>query len=333
MKKILSTSFTALGLGVTLTAWSAPAGILLFTQPGSQIFDAKGQSRPAKQGDALQPGERLITPPGGISQVRLPDGSLVGLRPASEIKFDGPKATSDNAPNALSLVKGAARIIGTELMDGKKVSSFSFQSGPATLKLQGADLETAVVKPDDGKPAGGVDPGSYNRLLVGTASVGNGAQVETLAPRQVSFVSTTALAPIKLTSVSPTLFSPTVTLLSSPAINPSTSPLLTSPSSPSLAALSPSFTTSTLTTPLLTTTVSPIVTSPALTSIVTPGPATVLQPIGVTASPALAIVTAPIVTLAPPKVIPVYIAPVYIPPVITTTVKCTLTATGLRVCH
>jgi hypothetical protein len=332
MKNILFTSFTALGLGVTLTAWSAPAGTLLFTQPGSQIVEDNGQSRPAKQGDMLQPGERLITPPGGISQVLLPDGSLVGLRPASEIKFDGPRATSDNAVSAISLIRGAARLIGTELMDGKKVSSFTLQSGPATLKLKGADLETAVVKPDDGKPVGGVDPGSYNRLLTGVASVGNGSQVETLAPRQVSFVSTTALAPIKLTSVSPTLFSPTITGLSAPAINSPTSPLPNPASSPALGALSPSFTTSTLTTPLLTTPVSPIVTNPGLGSIVLPGPATVVQPIATT-SPAMAVITAPIVIVPPPKVIPVYIAPVYTPPVITTTVKCTFTVTGLRVCR
>jgi len=61
-------------------ALAAPAGTMLFSQTGSQIVDANGVPRPAQRGDVLQHGETLRTPLGGISQVLMPDGSILGVR-------------------------------------------------------------------------------------------------------------------------------------------------------------------------------------------------------------------------------------------------------------
>jgi hypothetical protein len=187
MKKVLFVTTVTLSLGMGASALAAPEGTVLFTQKGSQIIAENGLTRPARQGDVLQSGERLLTPPGSISQVRLPDGSLMGLRPGTEIKFDKP-APGVEKTAIVSLQQGSVRVIGAELMDPRKSSALTIQSGQATLKLQGADLETTLVKPDANKPPGGNDAGSYNRLLVGTGSIGSGATVTPLEPRQESFV-------------------------------------------------------------------------------------------------------------------------------------------------
>ncbi len=191
------------------------AGTVLFAQPGTQIVAESGVARAAVKGDVLQTGERLVTPAGSISQVVLPDGSLIGMRPESELKITPALAGSGSKAPVVGLISGTARVIGAELMDNKKISNFTLQSGAATVSLKGADLESAVVKPDakptgptgaPGAPGGSAAPGSYQRLLVGTASVANGNQVAALAPQQVSFVGGANAGPVTLATPAQNVF-------------------------------------------------------------------------------------------------------------------------------
>ncbi len=185
---------------------ATPAGTVLFAQTGTQIVSASGVARPAHKGDVLQAGESLQTPAGAISQLQLNDGSLVGMRPGSELKITAPTPGDDNRGPTLALVGGAARIIGSELMDPNKPSNITFQSGGAVLKLKGADLESAVVKAD-GKPnAGDNAPGSYQHLLVGSGTIANGTAVAALTPKQVSYVGATNTAPVTLANASLAVF-------------------------------------------------------------------------------------------------------------------------------
>lgn len=269
MSRISSLS-TALALclwGGTVLA--APAGTVLFTQTGSQIVDAAGTPRPAQRGDVLQHGERLLTPEGGISQVLLPDGSILGVRPGSELRFDPP---SGAAPTVVALLRGSVRAIAAELMDSKRPSAMTLMSGQATLQLKGADVETTVVG-DAQRNA--VDPGSYSRLLTGSASIGKGSLVEPLNPRQVSFVGPATVAPVTLSSVSPDLFG---SRLLSPTVAPSPD------ASKTLLAPAP-----TLTLPTSSLTVS----APKTTLILAPLPPPPPKPV--------TIITPPTITLDPPK--------------------------------
>ncbi len=187
------TGCTLAALGFAKGVAAETAGTVLFAQPGTQIVGESGVARAAVKGDVLQTGERLLTPAGAISQVVLPDGSLIGMRPESELKITPAPAGSGSKAPVVGLISGTARVIGAELMDNKKISNFTLQSGTATITQKGADLESAVVRAD-AKPVAGaggaaVAPGSYQRLLVGTASVSNANnQVAALAPRQVNFV-------------------------------------------------------------------------------------------------------------------------------------------------
>lgn len=206
----------------------------------------------------MQAGERLVTPANGISQIVMPDGSLLGVRPGSELRFELPAQAADAAKSVVSLLQGSTRVIGAELMDSNKLSTVSLRSGNAVVQMRAADLEAATVKAGNARDA----EGSYQRLLTGTANVGVGQSISALPPRQVSYVGTTAVAPVFVTSISPTLFtSPTLITTSLTTSTLSTTTLKTLSST---NLLSPTLTTSTLTAPtttLSTTTIAPITTT------------------------------------------------------------------------
>jgi len=321
MKHTLIGTCALVAATLSCTANAAPAATLLFTQPGTQIVGEDGAPRPANRGDVIQTGERLLTPPGAISQLLLPDGSLIGMRPDSEVKITLPTQASDRAVQVVSLVRGAARVIGSELMDARKVSNFTFQSGLATLQLKGADLESAVVRPTgpDNKPGVGVSAaGSYQRLLIGTGSIGNGTLIEPLTPRQVSFVGAVNVAPTLVSSVSPNLFT------ASRAIDPMAlaAPLPTKPTTTvapitgTLASyptvLAPTLMTSTLTSPLRVTSVSPTLAIAQPQPVYSPISTTLVQP---TATPVTTALVQPVVVAAilQPVVAPIAIAPILQP--------------------
>lgn len=265
---------------LSLGALAAPAGTVLFTQPGSQIVDANGVPRPAQRGDVLQHGDKLRTPTGGISQVRMLDGSILGVRPATELRFDPP---AGNVPTVVSLLQGSVRVIASELMDNKRPSAMTLMSGQATLQLKGADVETTVV---NDKQPGKTDPGSYSRLITGNASIAKGALVEPLSPRQVSFVGSANLAPVTLTSVSPELFGSKLALTTTGTLDTSkTTNTVLQPPTIGSKVVAP------VTSPTLTTT--------SLSTL--PKTTLVLAPLPPPPPKQVIIITAPPITLQPPK--------------------------------
>ena len=240
MKPLWIASYALAALFFQSDAAAAPAGTLLFAQPGTQIVGTTGTARAATKGDLLQSGERLLTPPGAMSQVLLPDGSLIGMRPDSEVRIDLPPAGSDATPPVVSLVNGSARVISADLLDAKKLTNFTLQSGNATVKLKGADMESAVIKANDKAPPGASAPGSYQRLMVGSGSVSNANVATTLRTGQINFVGAPNTAPVTLAEASPNLFA-TGRVAPPTASNIGTTPKGTgSPSSPpSVAAPKP----------------------------------------------------------------------------------------------
>lgn len=220
---------TLLALGFAGSALAEPAGTLLFAQQGTQIVGENGATRSATKGDVLQTGERLVTPAGAISQVVLSDGSLIGVRPESELRLDRAMVGADNRAPVVSLVQGTVRVIGAELMDARKTSSITLKSGVTTVQLKGGDLESAVVRGDDKPATTGAAPGSYQRLLVGSGSVANGNNVGALTPRQVNYVATGNTGPVALSN--PTQ-SPFAANRQGGAVNMPTNPKGTSPINP-----------------------------------------------------------------------------------------------------
>ena len=299
---------------------AAPAATVLFAQTGSEIIGADGKVRPAVQGDVLATGERLTTRENAISQLLLTDGSLISMRPASEVKIDTPAAPSlpGATPNSgdtlqmISLVQGAVRVIGSELMDKQKPSSITLQTGQATVRLNAADLESAIVRPDAAKSNVSNEAGSYNRLQVGSGSIQSGAAREALAPRQVSFVGSGSTAPVTVTSVPSKVFASIavpdrVAAAGSAGTSSARAPSsdLLPPTATRTASVSPA------TSRLLPTTLAAI--NPAVVS--PPADAPVISRSGV--SPSLGVLAPPIATrAAPTPIAPIVNTPTPIAPIV-----------------
>ena len=79
MKHFLITACALASMGFTDGYCATPVATLLFAQYVTQIVGEAGDVCPARQGDTLQSGERLLTPAGAISQLVLADGSLIGM--------------------------------------------------------------------------------------------------------------------------------------------------------------------------------------------------------------------------------------------------------------
>lgn len=191
-----SLSALTLALGLVTGSQAQEGATVLFSQSGSQIIDSAGASRPANRGERLQSGERLVTPANAMSQIKLPDGSLVGVRPGSELSID-----SSSRQQTIAVQQGSVRVIGAELVRPQASSNIVVQTPQARVELKAADLETAVTRPPAGnQPAG--EAGSYNRLQAGSANMQKpGAPAEALALRQTAFVDTSG----KLVQAGPTL--------------------------------------------------------------------------------------------------------------------------------
>lgn len=304
--------------------WAQSAATILFMQEGTVIVNAAGASRAAQQGEAVLPGERVLSPSGGIAQLRLPDGSLIGMRPGSELKLETPPPGSTIA-HVASLLQGSVHAISSELMDAKKPSTLTLKAGLTTLNLQGADLETRMVPKEERNAQGTLAAGSYTRVVTGIARIGSGPTMQTLPPKQVSFVGIVNPTPVLLASASSTLLVTPLPTTSSTTLStaPKTldgSTLNTTTTLSSTTLLAPTTTTSTLTAPLTTTTSTTTLLSPTTST-------TLLSPTSSLSTTTLQTTTTqPITTTTSTTLIstqPTYIQPVYIKP--TTCITSTLT--------
>lgn len=282
MKQALKTGLLTSALAMLAApVFAAPAGTLLFTKGDLQIINAAGVSRVGKAGDVLQPGERLVTPEGAVCQIRLWDGSLIGVRPDTELKVELPDQASARAKSVIQMVKGGLRVINVDLRDGKVHVPITLQSPTGIVDLTNADAESRVVSAETLKKAGVKDPGLYTRVQIGKGTIRTGAVEVPIAIRTVAFTPTIDVAPTLVSSPSTGLFaSPTLatstlttatldpkltTSLSTAKLDPKLSTSTLSPTTSTL--LSPTLASSTLTAPTLSTaTLSSTLTSPTLTT-------------------------------------------------------------------
>lgn len=196
LKNLPRTVLVSVALAHGSPGFAQTGGTLLFAQPGVEIIDAAGVKRPAKQGDMLPAGARLLTPPNAIAQVGLADGSLLGVRPGSEVKVELPPAASDQANKVLTLLQGGVRVIGGELMAKPAAQSLTLNSGTASVQMRGADIETELVRPEAKPRTDGAAAGSYSKLLAGSGVLKAGEQTTPLVPQQVAFLGTQTAAPV-----------------------------------------------------------------------------------------------------------------------------------------
>ncbi len=184
-------------VSVPAFAQSGEAAQVIFTNDKLTVIDAKGVERAVRQGDFVQPGERLITPPGVIGQLRLPDGTLLGARPGSDLKLE--TIVGNLGKNVLVLNEGNIRVLNIEPPKGPKPKPAEIISPISKLQISDGDGAAIHVKPGDKRS--GVEPGTYNHLQRGTAIVRNEKGELPLQPLQPVFAGKPEILPAPIATL------------------------------------------------------------------------------------------------------------------------------------
>jgi hypothetical protein len=181
----------ALALAAPLPA--AANGVLYFVTGPVTIVGADGKPRPAKKGDRVMPRERVVTGANAMAQLKLEDGSFVGVRPESEMRVQAFRPTGADAGSVLVLDKGSVRVLNLESDPKVRPLPVQLQAGDgAAVMLRGGDLES-------GKPGGAF----VNRLNAGAAVAQTNQGNLPLAVHSVNTVTPTAIAPAAIAALPP----------------------------------------------------------------------------------------------------------------------------------
>lgn len=179
---LCSAAFAAFPLAPALAQSSAEA-LVIFSNGPLTVIGADGQRRAVSQGEHLKDGDRLITPPGTLGQLKLPDGSLVSARPNSEIRLNhlGPGADR----TVLELGQGSVRVINIAAPAGAAPRPVDIVTPVSTMQLTRGDGEAFHVQP--GAQGAQTNTGTYNRLQAGEAIVRTRRGDMPLQGQQISF--------------------------------------------------------------------------------------------------------------------------------------------------
>lgn len=171
-----------------LDATAQEGAQVLFSSGALAAIDATGARRPLHQGDVLRPGDTVVTPPGVLAQIRLPDGALLSARPDSEVRLDQIGVNVDRT--VVQLNQGNVRVLNIDAPAGTNPRPVDVVSPTSTLQISRGDGESMLVRP--GGPA---EPGTYNRVQSGEATMrtsGGNLQMQT---QQTAFAPRTNASP------------------------------------------------------------------------------------------------------------------------------------------
>jgi hypothetical protein len=197
---------------VALLFAAAPAtvfasGKLIFATGDVFILAPDGTKRPGLQGDLVRAGERIVTGGGAMAQVKLEDGSFVGVRPDSDLQLRSFTREGRDPGSVLMLDKGSVRVLNIETDAKGQALPVRVQSANgAAVLVRGGDLESrravglAATAP------------MIARLNAGAAVVRTGLGEQSLPPLQVS-----SLTPTEVLSAPPTALPPVALLPASEA--------------------------------------------------------------------------------------------------------------------
>lgn len=157
-----------------------PIGKVIFQSGGAFIVDAAGKQRAANKGDLILPGERLVTGANTLTQVKMRDGSFVGLRPGTDLKFQEMRLTGKDAGQDVALNSGSIRVLNLPGDGAVKPLPVNVQAGDARIVMRGADLESAVKRDLT------TGPETLTRLNQGTGILSNGIKTLDLAVNGVN---------------------------------------------------------------------------------------------------------------------------------------------------
>jgi hypothetical protein len=190
----------ALLLAGPTQAGDETVGHVMFVKGAVKILDATGRARLARQGDALRFGERIETGAESVGQVKLPDGSLVGLRPGTEMAIES-VAGNANKARLLRLSRGAVRVINRDVSGQHPLL---VETPTAEIRLVNADTEAIVVDSAEGARQG-LPSGTYSRVIAGDGTLRTARGDLSLQRGQAGFAAGGDRPPASLSSLPETL--------------------------------------------------------------------------------------------------------------------------------
>lgn len=175
-------------------AFAQEGAQVLFTSGSLNVIDANGIQRAAKQGDTLAAGERIVTPPGVMAQIKLPDGAMVSARPDSEMRIQ--QMGMGAATTVLQLNQGNVRVLNTDTPTGIAAKPINVVTPVSTLQLGRGDGESIHVKTSNAALSG-----TFNRVQTGTGVVATPNGNLALQSQQTARVAGVGSAPVAVSEL------------------------------------------------------------------------------------------------------------------------------------
>jgi len=171
-------------------------GELYFVAGRVSIVSDGGRSRPAKKGDQVRPGERVVAGENAMAQIRMADGSFIGVRPDSNVRIRDFRAAGADSGSVLVLDWGSVRVLNVATND---------KSNPLPVQVHRTDGARVLLRAGDlesGDP-GGTDGALFTRLNSGTASARTNQGEAALATNNVTKVTPKSIAPAPISVLPP----------------------------------------------------------------------------------------------------------------------------------
>jgi hypothetical protein len=170
----------------------AAVGTVQFSAGNVRLRDAAGKTRPVQRGIEINEGDTILSQPSGSAQLKMIDGGIIAVRPNTELKIDqyrysGREDGSENA--VMRLLSGGFRTI-TGLIGRTRKSNYKVYTPTATIGIRGTDHEPHFIPPlPAGVPArpGMPEPGTYDKVNVGTATITSEGRELAVNRNQVGF--------------------------------------------------------------------------------------------------------------------------------------------------
>ncbi|MFK7888617.1 MAG: FecR domain-containing protein [Gammaproteobacteria bacterium] len=205
---LFSLLIAALALAPAALAVDGSAGSAIFVFGKAQVVSSNGTVRSLTKGGAVDEGDRVITGANGRVQIRLRDGGLIALRPATEFEIEAfHYAAQDNSDDPFaqresvsffSLVKGGFRSL-TGAVGQENKEAYRVRTPVATIGIRGTDYDAVLCAGDCAALSLSVGQDVADGLYVGVNSGGvqitNAAGSVALGPQEFGFAGGSAKAP------------------------------------------------------------------------------------------------------------------------------------------
>jgi hypothetical protein len=152
-------------------------------------FDMQWRERFLQKGDAVVPGDRIVTADNSLIQLRMSDGGFLSVRSGTEMRIDQFVFDEKNQKNSsflVSLIKGGFRSI-TGLIGKTNPDAYQIRTPVATIGIRGTDHEPMYIPPAAPNVETPNVPGVYDKVNEGETYLRNEHGVLSIKPGQVGF--------------------------------------------------------------------------------------------------------------------------------------------------